>query len=48
VERRSRNGAMWPLLASPIRMKPHSPEVRRAFGGVGEDLAEVTADWGVA
>ena len=48
VERPSRNGAMWPLLASPIRMTPHSPAVRRAFGGVGEDFAEVTSDWGVA
>jgi crotonobetainyl-CoA:carnitine CoA-transferase CaiB-like acyl-CoA transferase len=48
VERPSRNGTMWPLLASPIRMTPHSPAVRRAFGGVGEDFAEVTADWGIA
>ena len=47
VERPSRNGAMWPLLASPIRMKPHSPAVRRACGGGGEDFAEGTSDWGV-
>ena len=46
AERPSRNGVMWPLLASPIRITPHSPEVRRAFGGVGEDFAEVSADWG--
>jgi crotonobetainyl-CoA:carnitine CoA-transferase CaiB-like acyl-CoA transferase len=48
AERPSRNGIMWPLLASPIRITPHSPEVRRAFGAVGEDFAEVSADWGFA
>lgn len=48
VERPSRNGTMWPLLASPIRITPHSPAVRRALGGVGEDFSEVSADWGLA
>jgi crotonobetainyl-CoA:carnitine CoA-transferase CaiB-like acyl-CoA transferase len=48
AERPSRKGELWPLLASPIRITPHSPQVRRAFGRVGEDLDEVSLDWGLA
>jgi crotonobetainyl-CoA:carnitine CoA-transferase CaiB-like acyl-CoA transferase len=48
VERPDRNGLLWPLLASPIRIGPVGVEVRRAFGAVGEDLAEVQRDWGIS
>lgn len=48
VERPDNRGRLWPLLASPIRIAPVSVEVRRAFGAVGEDLAEVQRDWGIS
>jgi crotonobetainyl-CoA:carnitine CoA-transferase CaiB-like acyl-CoA transferase len=45
VERAANDGRVWPLLASPIRLEPAGVEVRRAIGGVGEDLNEVRRDW---
>jgi crotonobetainyl-CoA:carnitine CoA-transferase CaiB-like acyl-CoA transferase len=48
VERPAKDGGMWPLLASPIRLEPCAVEVRRAFGRIGEDLDEVKRDWGIA
>jgi crotonobetainyl-CoA:carnitine CoA-transferase CaiB-like acyl-CoA transferase len=45
VERPAKDGRVWPLLASPIRLDPHRVEVRRAIGAVGEDLDEVRRDW---
>jgi crotonobetainyl-CoA:carnitine CoA-transferase CaiB-like acyl-CoA transferase len=45
VEGPSNTGTLWPLLASPIRLSPFPANVRRAFGPVGEDLAEVAKDW---
>jgi crotonobetainyl-CoA:carnitine CoA-transferase CaiB-like acyl-CoA transferase len=48
VERPDSKGRLWPLLASPIRIGPVGVEVRRAFGAVGEDLAEVQRDWGIS
>jgi crotonobetainyl-CoA:carnitine CoA-transferase CaiB-like acyl-CoA transferase len=47
VERAANDGRVWPLLASPIRLEPAGVEVRRAIGGVGEDLDEVRRDWGL-
>jgi crotonobetainyl-CoA:carnitine CoA-transferase CaiB-like acyl-CoA transferase len=43
----SLNGKVWPLLASPIRITPGMPVVRRAMGAVGADLQEVLDDWGL-
>jgi crotonobetainyl-CoA:carnitine CoA-transferase CaiB-like acyl-CoA transferase len=48
VERPAKNGNLWPLLASPIRLSPSPLCVRRAIGGVGEDLHEVLRDWSIA
>lgn len=48
VQRPSRDGKTWPLLACPIRLAPFAPRVRRAIGAVGADLDEVLRDWGVA
>lgn len=45
VERAARDGRLWPLLASPIRLEPFPVEVRRAIGAVGGDLDEVRRDW---
>jgi crotonobetainyl-CoA:carnitine CoA-transferase CaiB-like acyl-CoA transferase len=45
VQRPSNTGTLWPLLASPIRLSPFPGNVRRAFGGVGEDLDSVAKDW---
>ncbi|MCW5602992.1 MAG: CoA transferase [Burkholderiales bacterium] len=47
VHRPSANGKTWPLLACPIRLNPFPAAVRRALGGVGEDLDEVVRDWGL-
>lgn len=47
VQRPSRNGKTWPLLACPIRLQPLAAQVRRAIGGVGADLDEVLHDWDV-
>ncbi len=48
VERPDSKGRLWPLLSSPIRIEPAAVEVRRAFGAVGEDLAEVQRDWEIS
>ena len=47
VERPARDGRLWPLLASPIRLEPFPLEVRRAIGAVRADLDEVRRDWGL-
>ena len=47
VPRPSRDGKTWPLLACPIRLHPRAPQVRRAIGEVGADLAEVLRDWNI-
>jgi len=47
VDGLTREGRAWPLLACPIRLDPFPAAVRRALGGVGEDLDEVVRDWGL-
>ena len=47
VERPDKSGAVWPLLASPIRLAPFPAKVCRALGAVGEDLDEVARDWAI-